>query len=84
MKSKKGTILTNSKITFAKYEEIETPCKKMCGTCAYRRPVSELEKEAEYDIFVERGNQPHACHEDHQYYCRGNWELTKKMGLHNG
>lgn len=81
---KKIGLLISQKIKYARYEEIEEPCKKMCKTCAYRTPVSDIEIEAEADIFVERRNQSHACHEDNQYYCRGNWELTKRMGLHNG
>ena len=80
MKSKK---LIHPQFTFARYENIETPSEKMCGTCAYRVRIREEEIEAEKDAFVERGNQSHACHEDHNYYCRGNWELTKKMGLHS-
>ncbi|KAA0956651.1 hypothetical protein FQ085_11700 [Planococcus sp. ANT_H30] len=76
-------LLNIPEIKYDCYEDIERPCKKMCKTCAYKYPARSEESEAERDFFVERGNRPHACHEDGEFYCRGNFEFTKRLGLHD-
>lgn len=68
-------------IKIPNFKNVSEPCVKMCESCAYKVAISEDEEEYELSMFVERGNTPHLCHSNHSNYCRGSWELTKRLGL---